>query len=1774
HQLFEAQVAHTPDSIALVVDAERMSYAELNRRANQVAHALRRVGVRPGVRVGLCFQPSIEFIVGLLGVLKAGAAYVPLDPAYPAERLGFMLDDAQLLVLLTQTGLATQLPEDRTRVIYLDRDWATIAQEPSDNLINLVTPDDLAYTIYTSGSTGQPKGASVYQRGVINLLHWFTCEFEISAEDRALVITSLSFDLTQKNLFAPLIMGGQLHLFTAKHYDVEIITRQIAEGNITLLNCTPSAFYPLADHDGTPARHRLASLRYVFLGGEPIAVARLEAWATRAGSNTQLVNTYGPTECTDIASFYRVDHLERFRDTPVPIGYPITNFSLFILDRQMEPVPVGVAGELYIGGIGLGQGYLNRPELTAEKFVPHPFSSGETGARLYRTGDLVRYQPDGAIVFLGRIDHQVKVRGFRIELGEIEVALLEHSALRDVVLVAREDASSTGGHADKQLVAYVVADTTPAPAVSELRSFLQDLLPEYMVPAAFVYLDALPLTPNGKVDRKALPAPEANRAELERSYIAPRTELERVLAQMWSEHFRLEHVGIHDSFFELGGNSIQGAVFINGLQELLGEYVSVVALFEAPNVANLASYLVSHHSTALARAGLTGEAGADRSEQPAAEEHSQLGQILPVPRGEDVLLPLSFAQQRLWFLDQLEPGSPLYNIPSAMRLQGKLDLHALQRTINIIAERHESLRTTFAVVDGQPIQVIASVTAIDLPTVDLRALQPDEREAAVQQLAIQEAQQPFDLERGPLMRVTLALIDSDDHVLLFTLHHIISDGWSMGLLIREVATIYMAVAEQRPVMLPDLRVQYADFAVWQRDWFQGPLLEQQLAYWQQQLRDAPAVLDLPTDRPRPAVQSFRGNSLPFRLAPELSQALHTLSQREGTTLFMTLLAAWYTLLFRYTGQHDILVGSPIANRTRKEIEGLIGFFVNTLVLRGDLHGNPSFRELLARVRQMAVGAFAHQDLPFEYLVEALQPERDLSRSPLFQVMFMLQNAPAQALQLPDLTLQPLDAHNGMAKFDLLLSLVEQPGELVGDLEYNTDLFDQTTMTRLLENFETLLTGIVADAAQPIGSLPLLTDAEQHQLVEWNATAMPYPALAAHQLVEQQTLRTPDSVAVIFENQQLTYRDLNQRANQLAHHLRDLGVGKDVPVGLCMGRSLELVVGMLGILKAGGAYVPLDPHYPAERLALMLNNAQAPVMLAASSQMADQRAIPEVPFAGTTVDLVGDWPLISQHPTQAPEIAVDLDQLAYVIYTSGSTGVPKGVAMPHRPLANMIAWQQTVIPGAARTLQFASPSFDVSFQEIFTTWAGGGTLVLPPEELRRDPEALAAFLDQQRIERLFMPFVALQQLAEALSAQGHVPADLRDVITAGEQLQITPAIAEWFRASPQCRLHNHYGPSETHVVTSHTLTGDPAQWPALPPIGKPIANTEAYLLDRGTQPLPIGAIGELYFAGDSLARGYLHRPELTAERFIKLELAGSGTTRTTRLYKTGDLARYRPDGILEFLGRADSQVKIRGYRIEPGEIENVLAQHEAVREAVVVVRPNADGMTQLVAYVTEEQKNKETKEQQDEGEAGSRTTEGHPVLSSTLRAYLKERLPDYMVPSALVVLESWPLTPSGKIDRRALPAPGDVASGTPDTFVAPRDTLELRLARIWEALLGVRTVGIRDNFFELGGHSLLVVRLMAQIQAQIGQKIPLATLFQEPTIEHLAQTLRQFTTQPLNTPLIAIQPGGDKLPFFCVHPAAGSVLSYLELARLLGPDQPFYGFQAAGLEGEQLPHTQV
>ncbi|MBI2230714.1 MAG: amino acid adenylation domain-containing protein, partial [Deltaproteobacteria bacterium] len=1170
-------------------------------------------------------------------------------------------------------------------------------------------------------------------------------------------------------------------------------------------------------------------------------------------------------------------------------------------------------------------GYLNGPELTAEGFIPNPFSA-EAGARLYKTGDLGRFLPDGNIEFLGRIDNQVKIRGYRIELGEIESVLSQHPGVRESVVVEEDrgpttaDGEEGGGwriaegegdnsrsairnpqFPDKRLVAYLVAASQNS-SVSELRGFLKAKLPEYMIPSAFVFLDALPLTPNGKIDRKSLPAPDRNRDGLEQGYAAPRSPTEEILAGIWAEVLKIEPVGIHDNFFDLGGHSLLATQVISRLRVTLQVDLPLRFLFENPTVSGLA----------------------DRIEETRRQEQGlQSCPIHSVSRTKD--LPLSFSQQRLWFLDQYEPGSSVYNIPSAIRLTGALDVSALEQSLQEIVNRHEALRTTFSMVGGEAVQVIAPSLKLALPVVDLSETPEAEREEQARRLAQEEARRSFDLSRGPLFRTRLLQVGEDDHVLLMTLHHIVSDGWSMGVMHHELAVLYQAFSNSQPSALPDLPIQYADYAVWQREWLKGEELERQISYWKKQLEGI-SPLQLPTDRPRPPLQTHRGAWQSLSLSQELTEKLKSLSRKEGVTLYMTLLAAFQTLLHRYSGQEDIVVGSPIAGRNRSEIEGMVGFFVNTLALRSNLSGQPTFKELLARVKEMALGAYAHQELPFEKLVEELHPERDLSHSPLFQVMFVLQNTSGTALKLGGIVVSPMRVDGETAKFDLTLSLSEGAQGLRGAVEYSTALFDDGTIGRMLGHLQVLLEGIVADADRPIAALPILTEPERHQLlVEWNDTKREYPKdKCIDELFEEQVERSPDAIALVYEDQQLTYRELNNRANRLAHYLQTLGVGPEVLVGICVERSLEMVIGLLGILKAGAAYVPLDSQFPKERLSFMLEDAQAKVLLT------QQKLVDRIPATvAHTICMDADWQAISKESIGNPDDKTTGADTCYVIYTSGSTGRPKGVAVPHGAVNRLVINTDYIeLKSDDVVAQVSNCSFDAATFEIWGALLNGARLVIITKDVVLAPQEFAAELKRHAVTTLFLTTALFNLMARQAP---DAFASVRQVLFGGEA--VDPRwVAEVVRQGRPERLLHVYGPTEATTFATWQLVGEVAQGAATVPIGRPIANTQLYVLDAHLHPVPIGVQGELYVGGRGIARGYLNGPELTAERFIPNPFSVESGA---RLYKTGDLGRFLPDGNIEFLGRIDNQVKIRGYRIELGEIESVLGQHPAVREAVVV-----------------------------------------------------------------------------------------------------------------------------------------------------------------------------------------------------------------------------------------------
>jgi amino acid adenylation domain-containing protein/non-ribosomal peptide synthase protein (TIGR01720 family) len=1653
HELFERQVDRAPDAVAVTIGGESLTYRELDERANRLAQHLLARGVEREELIGLAVHRSLAMVVGILGILKAGGAYLPLDPEYPTERLAFMIEDSQIGILLTEAELSGALPAHRAQVICLDAEWPRIAGSSAERPRARTTPPGLAYVIYTSGSTGKPKGALVTHANVVRLFAATDAWYRFDATDVWTMFHSYAFDFSVWEIWGALLHGGRLVVVPYWiSREPAAFYRLLGDEGVTVLNQTPSAFRQLVHVDESASISAVSALRLrlVIFGGEALDLGDLRGWWERHGDVTpRLVNMYGITETTVHVTYRPVSKADLARSWSSVIGRPIPDLQVYVLDPRRELAPIGVVGEMYVGGAGVARGYLRRPDLTAERFLPDPWSPGKT---LYKTGDLARVLADGDIEYLGRIDHQVKIRGFRIELGEIEAVLDTHASVREAVVLAREDVPG-----DKRLAAYLVC-TGEAPSVAELRDFVKAKLPEYMVPSAFVFLDALPLTENGKVDRRALPAPSASAGEA-RAHVAPRGPVEEALAAIFAEVLRVPVVSAHDGFFELGGHSLLATQVIGRVRDAFAIELPLRALFDATTPAELAARV---------------------DEALRAERGVLPPRIVPVPRAEATRL--SFGQERLWFLDQLEPGDPSYILPEVLRLGGALDAGVLHRALSAIVLRHEVLRTTFTTVDGRPIPVIHDDAEMPFAVTVRRDLPIAERAAAVRREALIEARAPFDLRTGPVIRARLVELADDDHALLLTMHHIVSDGWSIGVLNREIMALYEAFLAGRPSPLPALAIQYGDYAHWQRSWFQGEALQHQLDHVKARLAGAPRAIELPTDRPRPPVQAHRGSTVAFALTSELGASLQELSRRHGATLFMTLLAAFDVLLHRITGQSDLVVGSPIAGRTRVETEGSIGFFLNTLVLRAELADDLSFGDLLARVKESCLDAYAHQDLPFERLVQEIAPERDLSRSPVFQVMFILQNTPAGGMAAPaGLTLRGAAVDGGTAKFDLTLGMIQRgDGGLAGSLEYDTALFDASTIERILGYFRILLEGIVHDPTMPLWQLPLLPAEERrHLVVDWNRTEADFPRDATvHALFAAQARRTPDAVAVACGGEQLSYRALDERANQLASYLKSRGVGPDVLVGICTGRSLALVVAILAVLKAGGAYVPMDPEYPRERLAFMLEDAGAPVLLTES------KLVSLLPVGKAQIVAIdGDWAAIGGEPTAALEGGSGPEDLAYVIYTSGSTGKPKGAMLVHRGVVNYLTWAiqaYRVAEGEGAPLH-SSIGFDLTVTSLFTPLLTGKCVRLVPEG--QGIEALAGALrasENQSLVKITPAHLEVlsQQLAPAEAANR-----TRAFIIGGEAL-MGKSLTFFQENAPATRLINEYGPTETVVgCCVHEVAAGEAN-PGAVPIGRPIANTQLYVLDRHLTPVPTGVVGEIYIGGVQVGRGYLNRPDLTAERFLPDPFGPPGA----RLYRTGDLARHLPSGVLEYLGRIDHQVKIRGYRIELGEIEAALARHPAVREIAVLAREDVPGQKRLVAYLG--------------CESGSSPT----VVE--LRAFLKDTLPEYMIPAAFVVQGALPLTTNGKVDRAALPAPeqgGEAALG--EDFVAARTAIEEELTRIWRAVLRRKQVGIHDNFFSSGGDSILSIQVVSRAQ-QAGLVITPRQMFQHQTIAELAEVAGQ------------------------------------------------------------------
>lgn len=1677
HDLFEEQVLRSPDAVAVVFKEQRLTYSELNQRANQVAHFLREQGVGPEALVGVSLERSPELVIALLGVWKSGGAYVPLDPAYPADRLSFMVGDADVRVLLTEDKCRHLFPHVEDRTVCLDSEWARIAEHSTDNLRVGTLPSNLAYVMYTSGSTGKPKGAMILHGGLVNYLWWAIKAYGVEAGGSVPVHTSVSFDLTVTSLYPALLVGGRAELLSEDVGAQNLLAALRRSKGRTLVKITP-AHLDLLSQQLSPYEVNGLTKTFV-IGGENLPAESLQVWRDFA-PETRLINEYGPTETVVGCCVYEVRPGDP-QNGPVPIGRPIDNTELYVLDADMRPVPVGVMGELYIGGAGVARGYFNRPELTKERFLPDPFS-GRIGARLYKTGDLARYRSDGVLEYLGRIDNQVKVRGYRIELGEIEAVLAGHPAVQSCAVLARED---TPG--DKQLIGYVVARERQSIDVAELQSSLAERLPDYMVPVHFVVLDSFPLTENGKVDRKALPAPSQQAASTTRQVVAPRNDTEKALADIWVELLNVGDVGVEDDFFELGGHSLLVLRLLARIRDVFQVDIPAEKVFEKPTVSALAVLLAG------------------------GAESSDVAQRIE-PRNHRGPSPLSFAQEQLWFLDQLVPDSPAYNIVDVIDLGETYDALALKRAVNELVRRHEILRSAFVNVDGRVMQVDFVVAEAEITEVDLSSLPEEERPRAWSALVREEGRKLFDLAQVPLLRLNAVHFSSREHKVLVTIHHIIADEWSMEIIQSELKDLYEAYKLGNSPDLAPLPIQYADFASWQRQALQGELLEKQVAYWKNELAGAPTILELPTDKPRPLHQSFRGATEIFRIPKTVLDRLQSLAREEQATIFMVLEAAFAALLHRYTQQNDILVGTPISGRTHTETQQLIGCFLNSIVLRAQFSDHETFRSLLHQVRSRALGAYAHPDLPVERLVSEITPDRDLSRTPLFQVMFILHSRGGVS-QVSKVSGNH-ELGTGTSKVDLTLCCGETDDGLEALFEYSTDLFERETILRLCHGYATLLEALVSDPERNIAQVELLSDADRRKLLfDWNETQVAYPRdVCLHRLVERQAALTPGKVAVVFDEQSLTYTELDRKSNQLAYHLRDLGVGPDVLVGLCVERSLDMVVALLGIMKAGGAYVPLDPSFPPDRLAYMVEDSEMRVLVTHRDLDAQLGARPPA-----ICRLDRDAARIAAARSDSlPQAELTSEHLAYVLYTSGSTGKPKGVAIAHRAIVNFLLSMQRE-PGMHADdtlLAVTTLSFDIAGLELYLPLISGAKVVIASRADAIDPQRLIAHLSRHECTMMQATPATWRALVEV----GYEGSPKLRVLCGGEAMP-----PDLMRALlPRCaELWNMYGPTETTVwSTMQRITSDDR--PAA--IGKPIANTQVYVLDAQRNLVSPGVVGELYIGGDGLARGYLNRPELTRERFIDNPFVRKG-----RLYRTGDLARFRPDGRLDCLGRTDHQVKLRGYRIELGEIEAVVVRHRAVRQAVVVAREDVVGDKRLVAYVVSDDASRDFVEQ--------------------LRTSLVAALPEYMVPAHIVTLDALPLTPNGKVDRKALPAPSlDTTSAR--RFVAPRNETEQSLAAIWSEVLNVGHIGAHDDFFQLGGHSLLVLRVLARIQDVFQINLPAQRMFEKPTLAALAAVLGEAIGSGAVTQKIA--PREDTGP--CALSFAQEQLWFLDQ---LVPESPAY-----------------
>lgn len=1688
-----------PQAIALHTEEGDFSYADLNRQANQWAHYLTKQGVTPGARVGLCLEQPADLVAASLGVLKSGGVLVGLEPHEPPQRLNKILKSLNLSLVVGARHLPTDFQPCVARWLLVDEVRAEVfAQSRREPEIE-ISAADAACVLPRSSAAGSPTGIVIKHQALSGpVLATQSNQMKISESDRVAQWLSFAREVASLEMFRTIATGACLVALPQREL---LAPRKLAallrEQRVTIWWALSS----LLETIGREFPWALKNVHQVICEDRIAVLQRLRE-TLPPEALPRVYGAYGWTEAGGRALMFSLASM--YVTGIVPVQHIQAGVRMCLLNERLEPAGEDLLGEIYLGGNWLALGYEADVQPSTSPFVAD-LHSETMEAKMYRTGDLAWRRGDGKLEFRVRTDGRIVLDGIRVEAQEIEMALLEHEQVGAAAVVMRE----AGEHVEAGLVALVEGKDGQTLVGDDLRRFLQVRLPLVMMPRRFLQVEKVPRTADGQVDRRVLirtlQAEEASEAVPE--YVVPRNEIEKQLAEIWARTFAIPQISIHDNFFRLGGNSLIAMQVMAHINSAFHVELPLRRLFEAPTIAQLATVVEQ-----LIAAGQT----------------ENISSITRVSR--DRFMPLSYAQQRLWFIDQMEPGASTYNVPAAARVQGPIDVRVLERAVGDVVRRHEILRTRFVLNHGEPQQTIADALDFKLVLVDLSAAFLTDREERAKLLAREEAGQPFDLSRGPLIRVKLLRLAHEDHVLLLTMHHIVCDGWSIGILMREVSALYTAFSAGKSSPLEELPIQYVDYSVWQRQWLHGEVLDKQLDYWRKQLEGV-EILDLPTDRPRPAILGQRGGRIKIALPPDLTAKIRALGATNTATVYMILLSAFQVLLYRYSGQENFAVGSPIAGRRRAETEGLIGFFVNTLALRTRIEEQLNFYELLQRVKEVTLAAYTYQDVPFEKLVEELQPKRDLGRTPLFQALLVLQNAPVSKLEMGACKLLPFSGvEASTAKFDLMLDLWDLGSDIQGALEYNTDLFDSQRIGRMVSHYQAILNTMVTQPQRVISEFSILTEEERQQLVvSWNRTEAEYPRdKCVHEIFEEQVSRMPNAGAVDYEAQWLTYQELDQRANQLAHYLKTFGIGPEVKVGVCMERSLDMVTGLLAILKAGGVYVPLDPTYPGHRLRYMAADSSIDIIMA---QQSTAEHLAECDARVICLD--STWAEIVKNPTGSPLCLATPDNLAYVIYTSGSTGIPKAVGVAHRSIVRLVCGSNFAdLSGRRKFLQFAPIAFDASVLEIWGCLLNGGTLAVFNAG-GAALEDLADFIECRAVDTAWLTAGLFHQILET---SGEKLRGVRQLLVGGDV--VSPAWARRaLHMAPGQVLINGYGPTENTTFTACFRMEDVEDiGSASVPIGKPVSNTQVYVLDRKMNLVPVGVPGELYTGGEGLARGYLNSPELTAEKFVPNPFS---TKLGARLYRTGDLVRWANNGNLEFIKRIDHQVKVRGHRIELGEIETVLAQVEGVQQAVVITRDTQLDEKQLVAFVV---------------------MHGEKPIND-LRGRLKEQLPDYMIPAHFVKLDMLPLTPNGKIDRQSLLSPAIDWIARSESCVMPETAMEKELAKIWGELLELERVSIHDDFFAVGGHSLLAIRMRSMVQERLKLDLSLRDLFRAPTIASLARLLEQPPDQPASPVLVEIQPRGSRIPFFAVHPAGGNVLGYADLARELGPEQPFYGLQS-------------